>query len=67
MKFIATLNGKKIKTFPAVRELGSGSLCRRFDEFCKGHGFGTKIDTAKSFGFIGWANAAGETMILERA
>ena len=67
MKFIATLNGKKIKTFPAVRNLGTGNLCRRFDEFCKGHGFGTKIDTAKSFGFTGWANAAGDMVILERA
>ena len=66
MKFIATLNGKKIKTFPAVRDLGSGSLCNRFDDFCKSRGYDTRIDTAKSFGFIGWANAAGETMILER-
>lgn len=66
MKFIATLNGKKIKTFSAVRTLGAGSLCRRFDEFCKARGFDTRIDTAKSFGFTGWANTAGDMVILER-
>ena len=66
MKFIATLNGKKIKTFPAVRDLATGITYRRFNEFCKNRGYDTRIDTAKSFGFTGWANDAGDMVILER-
>lgn len=66
MKFIATLNGKKIKTFPAVRDMASGITYRRFNEFCKERGFINRIDTAKSFGFTGWSNAAGDMVILER-
>lgn len=65
MKFIATLNGKKIKTFPAVRDLATGITYRRFNDFCKKRGYDTRIDTAKSFGFTGWANAAGDMVILE--
>lgn len=66
MKFIAMLNGKKIKTFPEVRDMASGITYKRFNAFCKARGFNARVDTASSFGFTGWSNDAGSLVILVR-
>ena len=64
MHFSAKVGEKTIKSFPAVRNMNSGVTYRRFNNFCKERGYTVRVETSASFGFLGWANDAGELVAL---
>lgn len=58
MKFVAKRNGTVVAKFPETKDMSTGITYKRFNKFCREHGYTDRQVDTESFGGISFSRPA---------